>query len=62
MEEPKEIIEQWEVAKIKDVSFRLTHYYRDGIFRDVPEMFQDLKTMVHLLEKHVVKNEKYKSS
>lgn len=57
--EVKESIEDWEIIRIKDVKYRLNSvFYRDGMYRDVGQMFEDLKQMVHLLEKHVVKNEK----
>jgi len=54
----KEQPDEWEIARIKDVKYRVnTEYYRDGMYKDVPQMFEDLKQMVHLLEKHVVRNE-----
>jgi hypothetical protein len=56
-----EKVDEWEITRVKDVKYRLSDYYRDGTYKNVAQMFEDLKQMVHLLEKHVVKNEKNNS-
>jgi len=55
-------IEDWEIAQMKDAKFRIDNFYKNGTYMDVTLMFEDLKKLILLLEKHMVKNENNKIS